>query len=88
MKKNNELRAIKFTISCMKYAEGSVLVEFGETKVICTASFEDKVPPFLKNTGRGWVSAEYSMLPRSTQIRKLEIRCEERLTDGHMRFSV
>ncbi|MDO5096086.1 MAG: ribonuclease PH [Peptostreptococcaceae bacterium] len=70
MKKNNELRAIKFTPSCMKYAEGSVLVEFGETKVICTASFEDKVPPFLKNTGTGWVSAEYSMLPRSTQIRK------------------
>ncbi len=71
MKKNNELRAIKFTPSCMKYAEGSVLVEFGETKVICTASFEDKVPPFLKNTGTGWVSAEYSMLPRSTKERKV-----------------
>lgn len=70
MKKNNELREIKFTPGYAKYAEGSVLVEFGETKVICTASFEDKVPPFLKNTGTGWVSAEYAMLPRSTQTRK------------------
>lgn len=70
MKKNNELREIKFTTDVSKYAEGSVLVEFGDTKVICTASFEDKVPPFLKNTGTGWVSAEYSMLPRATQQRK------------------
>ncbi len=71
MKKNDELREIKFTTPYIKHAEGSVLVEFGETKVICTASFEDKVPPFLKNTGTGWVSAEYSMLPRSTQQRKV-----------------
>lgn len=70
MKKNDELREIKFTTDYVKYAEGSVLVEFGETKVICTASFEDKVPPFLKNSGTGWVSAEYAMLPRSTQTRK------------------
>jgi ribonuclease PH len=50
----------------MPKAEGSCLVEFGETKVICTASVEDRVPPFLKNQGRGWVTAEYAMLPRST----------------------
>ena len=54
-----------------KYALGSVLVEFGDTKVICTASIEDKVPPFLRNTGTGWINAEYSMLPRSTQQRKV-----------------
>lgn len=70
MKKNDQLREIRFTTSYLKYAEGSVLVEFGNTKVICTASFEDKVPPFLKNSGSGWVSAEYAMLPRSTQTRK------------------
>lgn len=72
MKKNNEdLREIKFTLDYTKHAEGSVLVEFGDTKVICTASIEDKVPPFLKNTGSGWISAEYSMLPRSTHQRKM-----------------
>lgn len=72
MEKTKEsLRDIKFTTDYTKHAEGSVLVEFGDTKVICTASFEDKVPPFLKNTGTGWISAEYSMLPRSTHQRKL-----------------
>ena len=70
-KKANELREIRITKDYIKYAEGSVLVEFGDTKVICTASVEEKVPPFLKNTGTGWVSAEYSMLPRSTQQRKI-----------------
>ena len=72
MEKTKEaLRNIKFTKDYTKHAEGSVLVEFGDTKVICTASFEDKVPPFLKNTGTGWISAEYSMLPRATHQRKL-----------------
>jgi len=52
-----------------RHAEGSVLVEFGDTKVLCTASVEEKVPPFLKGTGRGWVTAEYGMLPRSTHSR-------------------
>ena len=70
-RQNDELRNIKITKKYTKYAEGSVLIEFGETKVICTASVEDKVPPFLKNTGTGWISAEYSMLPRSTKQRKL-----------------
>ena len=70
-KQNNGLREIKFTKDYTKHAEGSVLVEFGDTKVICTASIEDKVPPFLKNSGTGWISAEYSMLPRSTHQRKI-----------------
>ncbi len=52
-----------------KHAEGSVLVEFGDTRVLCTASVEERVPPFLKDTGRGWVTAEYGMLPRSTNTR-------------------
>ena len=71
MRANNELRKIHITKGYTKYAEGSVLVEFGDTKVICTASIEDKVPPFLKNSGTGWISAEYSMLPRSTKQRKV-----------------
>ncbi|NDI37171.1 ribonuclease PH [Chengkuizengella sediminis] len=66
---NNELRPIKITTDFNKYAEGSVLIEFGDTKVICTASIEDRVPPFLKGQGKGWINAEYSMLPRATQTR-------------------
>lgn len=65
-----ELRPVKITKNYLAYAEGSVLIEMGNTKVICTASIEDRVPPFLKGTGTGWITAEYSMLPRSTQIRK------------------
>jgi ribonuclease PH len=53
----------------MKHAEGSVLIEIGDTKVICSASVEERVPQFLRNTGRGWITAEYSMLPRSTHTR-------------------
>ncbi|AOY75833.1 ribonuclease PH [Clostridium formicaceticum] len=67
----DELRPVKFTKNYTKQAQGSVLVEMGETKVICTAMIEDKVPPFLKNTGKGWITAEYSMLPSSTQTRKI-----------------
>lgn len=65
----NELRNIKFTQDFTKHAEGSVLVEFGETKVICTASVTQGVPRFLKDTGQGWVTAEYGMLPRATHER-------------------
>ncbi len=70
-RKNDELRKVKITRNYISYAEGSVLVEFGNTKVICTASLDDKVPPFKKGTGEGWVTAEYSMLPRSTQVRNV-----------------
>lgn len=69
-RKNDQLRPIKITRNYIKHAEGSVLIEVGDTKVICTASIEDKVPPFLKGTGEGWITCEYSMLPRSTQVRK------------------
>ena len=68
-RKNDELRKVKITRDFIKPAEGSVLVEFGETKVICTASVTTDIPPFLKGTGSGWVTAEYSMLPRSTNTR-------------------
>lgn len=68
-RKWDELRPVKISRGIMKYAEGSALIETGETKVLCTATFEDRVPPFLKDTGKGWVTAEYSMLPRSTKER-------------------
>ena len=65
----HELRPIRLTRNYTKHAEGSVLVEFGETKVICTASIIPGVPPFLKDSGQGWITAEYGMLPRSTHSR-------------------
>jgi ribonuclease PH len=65
----DELRPVRITPDFNRYAEGSVLVEFGETKVICTASVDGKVPPFLEGRGQGWVTAEYAMLPRSTHTR-------------------
>ncbi len=65
----DELRTIKLTRNYTCHAEGSVLVEFGNTRVICTASFDTGVPPFLKGRGEGWVTAEYGMLPRSTNSR-------------------
>jgi len=63
------LRTVRLQRHYTKHAEGSVLVEFGDTKVICTASIEEKVPPFLKGSGQGWLTAEYGMLPRSTHSR-------------------
>ena len=68
-RKNNQLRKIKVTKDYIQHAEGSCLIEFGETRVICTASVEENVPSFLKGTGKGWVTAEYGMLPRSTNTR-------------------
>lgn len=65
----NQLRDIRFTRQYTKHAEGSVLVEFGDTKVICTASISDGVPRFLKGSNQGWLTAEYGMLPRSTHSR-------------------
>ncbi len=65
----DQIRPISITRDYLRHPEGSVLVEFGDTKVICTASVEDKVPPFLKGKGQGWVTAEYGMLPRSTNTR-------------------
>jgi ribonuclease PH len=65
----DELRPVRIQRRYTKHAEGSVLVEFGDTRVLCTASVEERVPPFLKDSGRGWVTAEYGMLPRSTNTR-------------------
>ncbi len=65
----HELRAVRLTRNFTKHAEGSVLVEFGDTRVICTASVEEKVPQFLKGKGQGWITAEYGMLPRATHTR-------------------
>ena len=70
MKKANELRKIEIIRNFTKYAAGSVLIKWGNTWVLCTASVSDKVPPFLKDTGRGWVTAEYAMLPSCTPDRK------------------
>ncbi|MBE0577344.1 MAG: ribonuclease PH [Desulfuromonadales bacterium] len=65
----SQLRQIRFERGFTRYAEGSVLICFGETRVLCNASVEEKVPPFMRGQGRGWVTAEYSMLPRATQTR-------------------
>ena len=68
-RRRGQIRPVKVTRNFTKHAEGSVLIEMGDTKVICTASIEEKVPPFLKGRGTGWVTAEYAMLPRATHDR-------------------
>ncbi|HEX6716252.1 MAG TPA: ribonuclease PH [Pyrinomonadaceae bacterium] len=65
----DELRPVRITPGFLPYAEGSVLIEMGNTRVVCAASLEDRVPPFLRNSGQGWLTAEYAMLPRATQTR-------------------
>jgi len=65
----DHLRDVKIEIDANKYAEGSAIIHMGDTRVLCTATIEDSVPPFLRDTGTGWVTAEYSMLPRSTKER-------------------
>ncbi|HLH63571.1 MAG TPA: ribonuclease PH [Ktedonobacteraceae bacterium] len=64
-----QLRPVKLTVDYLDYAEGSVLIEAGKTRVLCAASMEEKVPPFLEGTGKGWLTAEYAMLPRATHTR-------------------
>jgi ribonuclease PH len=70
-RKQNEMREVKITRGFIGTAEGSALIELGNTRVICTASIEEKVPPFLKDQNRGWITAEYSMIPRATHTRTL-----------------
>ncbi|MGL4572238.1 MAG: ribonuclease PH [Clostridium sp.] len=70
-RKNDQVRSTKITRNYTKYAEGSVYIEVGDTKVLCNVSIEDKVPPFLKGSGEGWITAEYNMLPRATGTRKI-----------------
>lgn len=78
-RKLGEIRDIEIETNINKYAEGSCLIKWGGTHVICTATVETKVPPFLRNTGQGWVTAEYSMLPRST-----DTRIQRDITKGKM----
>jgi len=66
----NQLREVRITPGYLPYAEGSVLIEMGQTRIVCSASIDERVPPFLRNSGQGWITAEYSMLPRATQQRK------------------
>ena len=68
-RKDKQLRPIVITPGYIKHADGSVLIEMGDTRVICTAKLEDRVPPFLRNSGKGWITAEYGMLPSSSQTR-------------------
>ncbi|MGI8316868.1 ribonuclease PH [Halobacillus mangrovi] len=70
-RKVNELRTVKIETDYVKHPEGSVLISFGDTKVICNASVEDRVPPFLRGQGKGWITAEYAMLPRATEQRNI-----------------
>src|SRR5216110_1039875 len=64
-----QIRPVRITVDYLDYAEGSVLIEAGKTRVLCAASIEEKVPPFLEGKGQGWVTAEYNMLPRATHTR-------------------
>ena len=77
----DQLRDVKITRDYLMHPYGSVLIEMGNTKVICTAMIEDKIPPFLKGTGTGWITAEYSMLPGSTMTRKMRDSTKGRI-DG------
>lgn len=68
-RKPDEIRPLRITTPYLKFPEGSALIELGDTKVICTASVEEKLPPFMRGTNKGWVTAEYAMLPRATEVR-------------------
>jgi len=83
-RRSDELRPIKITKDYIKHAEGSVLIEIGDTKVICTASIEDKVPPFMRGQGKGWITAEYSMLPRATETRNIRESSKGKLSGRTM----
>lgn len=74
------LRPVSMVRNYLKYAEGSVMIEFGDTRVLCSASVEEKVPPFLKGSGSGWITAEYSLLPRSTGTRNAREAAKGKLT--------
>ncbi|STK17372.1 ribonuclease PH [Escherichia coli] len=85
---NNQVRPVTLTRNYTKHAEGSVLVEFGDTKVLCTASIEEGVPRFLKGQGQGWITAEYGMLPRSTHTVTLVKRRKVSRVDAQWKSSV
>lgn len=83
-RKVDNIRKVEVVRNYTMHAEGSVLIAFGNTKVICTASVSDKVPPFLRNTGKGWITAEYSMLPRATEERNQRESAKGKLTGRTM----
>ncbi|MBD2870491.1 ribonuclease PH [Paenibacillus arenilitoris] len=83
-RQTNQLRPVTISTGINKYAEGSVLIEVGDTKVICTASVEERVPPFMKGQGKGWITAEYSMLPRATHSRNIRESAKGKLTGRTM----
>lgn len=76
----DEMRMVRITRNYLKYPEGSVLIEVGNTKVICAATIEEKVPHFMKGSGSGWINAEYSLLPRSTQVRNVRESARGKVT--------
>ncbi|WNF35965.1 ribonuclease PH [Bacillaceae bacterium IKA-2] len=80
----DELRKVHIETNYIKHPEGSVLITVGDTKVICTASIEDRVPPFLRNKGKGWITAEYSMLPRATEQRNIRESSKGKVTGRTM----
>ncbi|WP_416151411.1 ribonuclease PH [Salipaludibacillus sp. HK11] len=80
----NELRQVEIIKDYIKHPEGSVLIAFGDTKVICSASVEDRVPPFMRGKGKGWVTAEYSMLPRATEQRNIRESSKGKITGRTM----
>ena len=83
-RKKDEIREIRITKEYIKYPDGSVLIELGNTKVICNATVEEKVPPFLKGSSKGWITAEYSMLPRATNTRTKRESSNGKLTGRTM----
>ena len=83
-RKKDEIREIRITKEYIKYPEGSVLIELGNTKVICNATVEEKVPPFLKGSSKGWITAEYSMVPRATNTRTKRESSNGKLTGRTM----
>ncbi|WP_100373683.1 ribonuclease PH [Bacillus sp. FJAT-45037] len=80
----NDLREVKIDTNYLKHPEGSVLISMGDTKVICTASIEDRVPPFMRGQGKGWITAEYSMLPRATESRTIRESSKGKVTGRTM----
>lgn len=83
-REKNELRPVHIETNYIKHPEGSVLISVGDTKVICTASIEDRVPPFMRGEGKGWITAEYSMLPRATEQRTMRESTKGKVTGRTM----
>ncbi|WHZ56733.1 ribonuclease PH [Metabacillus hrfriensis] len=83
-RKQDELRRVEILTDYVKHPEGSVLISVGDTKVICNASIEDRVPPFMRGEGKGWITAEYSMLPRATEQRTIRESSKGKITGRTM----